>query len=832
MPEHQNTITPITPTPAPRGFVVDRGDGRAPLPGSLHTNRRLGQWLSLAEPGVVQVFTGKAELGQGILTALQLIVAEELDVSLQRVRLHSASTAHGPDEGVTSGSLSVQDSGGALRHACAQVRAMALQRAAQQAGLQADALQVVDGEVRTPPGSGANQVLGTYWSLLRGADLDVEYAGTAQPKPASARRLLGTAQPLRLDLADKVFGRARYIHDLQLPGMLHGRVLRPPMWDATLDATMAGVMQQVLAEVMAEVMDNALIRETVSAITNAMPAASAEAAPGLRAWADGRFIAVVAARERDADAAAARLASRLQWQPGAPKPSMHELPAFLQTAPCQTTTPFERGAAFGNGVAAVHGSAVPLNVDHAARSAALGTEQGHKVPSSGLPNAPTSAAASHHHAVYFKPYLAHASIGPSCAVALWDGQRLALWTHSQGIHNLRDDIVLALAREAQPVAKADITIHHVEGAGCYGHNGADDVAFDAVLMALRCPGQPVRVLWSRADELAHSPFGAAHLVALQARLDADGHLTHWQHELWANGYSSRPGRASTPTLLAASERANATALPLPINPPLAAGGGADRNAVPAYMVPNVQVINHRLTVMPLRTSAMRALGGYANVFAVESFMDELAHARGEDPLAFRQRHLEDPRALAVLEAVVQRCEWWRHRAQGPEGKPGTPEGFGQGLAWARYKNTGAWCAVLARVDMSGAEGEGVRVLNLDLAVDVGMVVDLDGVINQIEGGAIQSTSWTLKEQVTYESDRITSDGWSSYPILRFSEVPEVRVHVIDRPEEPPLGAGEAAQGPVAAALANAVFDALGVRVRSLPLSPENLLRAVHESAGA
>jgi CO/xanthine dehydrogenase Mo-binding subunit len=243
--------------------------------------------------------------------------------------------------------------------------------------------------------------------------------------------------------------------------------------------------------------------------------------------------------------------------------------------------------------------------------------------------------------------------------------------------------------------------------------------------------------------------------------------------------------------------------------------------VPAYAVPNLKVINHRLTVMPLRTSAMRALGAFANVFAIESFVDELALQLGEDPLAFRRRHLDDPRALAVLDEVVARSAWWGQRA-------GETEGTGHGLAWARYKNSGAWCAVIARVRVD----EQVRVLNLDLAVDVGMVVDLDGVINQIEGGAIQSTSWTIREQVTFDPEGVTSVDWPTYPVLRFSEVPEVRVHVIDRPEEPSLGAGEAAQGPVAAALANAVFNALGVRVRELPLSPDTLLRAIHAAEGA
>ncbi len=730
---------PEAPSPQPRGFVIDRQDGSRQLPGSLHTNRRLAQWLDLSAPGRINVFIGKVELGQGILTALQLVVAEELDVPLAAVHIHSANTAHGPDEGVTSGSLSVQDSGGALRQACAEVRAMAMRRAAEVSGQPMDSIRVQDGAFRSAQGA----ELGTYASLLQGVDLDIECPLTAQPKAPDKRRLFGQASAPRLDLADKVFGQARFIHDMRLPGMWHGRVLRPPVMSATLKSWPAG--------------------------------AAAALGSDVRCWQDGRFIAVVAPVERQADAAAAKLAAQLQWLPGTPLPDQHALAEFLVSAPHQTTVAVERGET-----------------------------QSEQWPADGL----------HHSAVYLKPYLAHASIGTSCAIAHWDGQQLEVWTHSQGVHNLRDDLAKALANEATPVAKSAIVVRHVESAGCYGHNGADDVAFDAVLMALRCPGRPVRVLWSRADELTHSPLASAHRVALQARVDAQGQISHWQHLLWANGYSTRPGRAPLPALLAATEREVATEMPLPVNPPLAAGGGADRNAVPAYDVPHLQVLNHRLTVMPLRTSAMRALGAFANVFAIESFMDELALKLGQEPLAFRQRHLQDPRALAVLEKVTSASQWWGQDEA---------EGIGQGLAWARYKNSGAWCAVIARVQVT----EQVRVLNIDVAVDVGMVIDLDGVINQIEGGAIQATSWALKEQVTFDAERITSDDWVNYPVLRFSEVPDVRVHVIDRPEHAPLGAGEAAHGPLVAALGNAVFNALGVRVRELPLSPDNLLRAVH-----
>ena len=732
---------------APRGFIIDRSDGKASLPGSLHTNRKLSQWLAFDERGVVRAFTGKAELGQGIHSALRALVADELDVLLEAVTIESASTARGPDEAVTSGSLSIQDSGTALRHACAEVRALVIAVVSAQSGVVADAIRVSEGRFFDPAG----RPLGDYWLAISAADLEVEYRGLAQPKAPAARRLIGRDDLPRIDLPDKVFGRPRFIHDLRLPGMLHARILRPPVLSAIPDCDIQTLVSQ--------------------------------AAPDLDAVIDGRFIALIGPVESKVERAAAKLRERLSWRVAEPLPEPADLEAFLRSAPSQTTVPAERCP----------------DADRQALAPADWPSGGRRFV-----------------ADYLKPYLAHASIGPSCAIARWESGRLEVLTHSQGIHNLRDDLVLALSDEADAPVREAITVHHVEGAGCYGHNGADDVAFDAVLCARAFPGQPVRVLWSRAGELSQSPLGAAHSVRIEARVDDAGRITHWQHEIWANGYSSRPGRARTPTLLAASERARATELPIAVNPPLATGGGSDRNSVPGYAFPEFRVVNHRLTVMPVRTSAMRALGGFANVFAIESFLDEIADTLGVDPVEYRKRHLQDERALAVIDRVLEASSWWRDR-------PRFPEGQGRGLGWARYKNSGAWCAAIARVEVT----DKVRVIAIDVAVDVGMVVDLDGVINQIEGGVIQSTSWATVEQVRFDRDSIASVGWDTYPILRFGEVPEVRVHVIDRPDSPPLGAGEAAQGPVAAAIANAVSDALGVRMRKLPLDPDNLLRAVH-----
>jgi CO/xanthine dehydrogenase Mo-binding subunit len=306
------------------------------------------------------------------------------------------------------------------------------------------------------------------------------------------------------------------------------------------------------------------------------------------------------------------------------------------------------------------------------------------------------------------------------------------------------------------------------------------------------------------------------VIEIEADLDAENEITHWRHSIWSNGHTARPGRAAQPALLAATELADPFPRYISTNPPQANGGGADRNSIPLYDFPSWQIECHRLLTMPIRTSALRTLGAQGNVFAIESFIDELASERGEDPLAFRLRHLKDTRAQDVVRAVAKRANW----------RPDRKAGRGYGLGFARYKNTGAYCGVVAEVEGD----QDISVKRLTIAVDVGEVINPDGVINQIEGGAIQATSWVLKERVRFDHQRITSNSWTAYPILRFSEVPEVQVELIERPEAEPLGAGEAAHGPVTAAIANAVYDALGLRIRSLPITRDSLIAAMESTS--
>jgi CO/xanthine dehydrogenase Mo-binding subunit len=691
--------------------------GKPALPGSLDGNRRLSQWLEFRADSRVTIRTGKVEIGQGILTALAQIAADELDVAFWRVEVKPAATDVGPDEGVTSGSRSVSDSGRALRYACAAARALVLSVVAQRTGVPLGSIAVVDGAFIGPNGQ-----IGSYWEAAGQQLLECEAPGHVSEKPWSARRVAGQAAA-RGDLPDKLFGVPRYLHDIRLPGMKFARILRPVSRGARL------------------------LDKPVTT-------------PGVAIVVDGSFLAVVCDSEEAADAAAASLRQRLCWEERDTLPDETSLPDYLRAAPSETT----------------------LTVDRPGEAAASETFS----------------------AEFFRPYLAHASIGLCCAVAQFDAGNLKVWSHSQSIFSLRNDIA-----KTMNLPRDHVVVQHCEGAGCYGHNGADDVALDACLVARAFPGKPVRVQWSREDELARGPLASAMLVTVEAGIGPSGTIVSWRQDIISGGHMTRPGSFTTPSLLAASELAAPFELPVAINPPLSSGGGADRNAIPIYRTGGQCVAVHRLTEMPLRTSSLRGLGAMINVLAIESVMDELALAARCDPIAYRLAHLDDPRARDVIEA-----------AMAMEARAGArrDDGVGRGFGFARYKGTGAYCGVVAEIEARNQ----VVVRRLWIAVDAGEVINPEGARHQIEGGAIQSCSFALKEAVGFDRRGVTSSTWEHYPILRFSEVPEVEVDLLTRSDMPPMGVGECSVGPTVAAVSSAIYDALGVRARTMPFTADQL----------
>jgi nicotinate dehydrogenase subunit B len=708
------------------------GSAQHALPGSLNGNRMLDAWIRIAADGSATVCTGKVELGQGIVTALSQIAAEELDLPLARVHMISGDTEKTPNEGFTSGSQSIENGGVALRLAGAEVRTILLDLAAKRLGAEASALAVADGVISTPDGRKV-----TYAELARDADLHREVTAKAKPKLPSSHRIVGKSIA-RYDIPAKVTGGAAYVQDLRLPGMLHGRVVRPPSYGAKLAA-----------------IDEAKIK--------AMPGVAAVVR-------DGSFVGVLAEREEQAIRASEALGKSAKWTPGPALPDQATLYDHLLSLPDEPHVISEKHAALPDGARLIE-------------------------------------------AIYRKPYICHAAIGPSCAVAQFAGGKMTVWNHSQGVFPLRGNLVMALK-----LPPDKIHCIHAEGSGCYGHNGADDVALDAALLARAAPGgRPVRLQWMRGDEFGWEPFGSAMVMRAKAALSADGRIVDWNYEVWTNTHSTRPDPRGN-NLLASWYLSEPQRPAPPQIVPQPAGGG-DRNAVPLYDFPRQRVVHHFIKEMPLRVSALRTLGAYANVFAMESFMDELALAAGADPVAFRHAHLKDPRARAVIETVAKKAGWK------PGGRSGG--GKGRGIGFAKYKNLATYVAVIADVEVDAASGK-VSVPYAWAAADAGLIVNPDGLANQIEGGIVQSTSWTLHEEVMFGPTGIKSRDWLTYPILTTPEVPRVEVELINRPQERSLGAGEASQGPAAAAIANAFAAATGKRMRELPLTPERLKLAVAE----
>jgi nicotinate dehydrogenase subunit B len=698
-------------------------------PGSLKGAPFLDSWIRIDADGGITVFTGKAELGQGFKTAFQQIAAEELDVPFASLKVVTADTLRTANEGYTSGSNSMKDSGTAIQNAAAQVRELLVAEAARRLDLPFENLRTENGAVSAPDG----RSLG-YGELVAADMLHVQAQPKSRLKDPAMFRVIGQPIP-RVDIPAKVTGGAAYVQDMRLPGMVHARVVRPPSYGAQLIDCDSSAIEKM---------------------------------PGVvKVVRDGNFLAVVAGKEFQSIKAMNALSAAAKWKETPSLPKQGDLLSVLSSLPSQDTTIFQQGNTSATGQKTIE-------------------------------------------ATYTRPYQAHGSIGPSCAVAQFVDDALTVWTHTQGVYPDRQGIA-----EMLRMPPANVRLIHVEGSGCYGHNGADDAAADAALIARALPGTPVRVQWMREQEHAWEPFGPAMVTKLKASLDGNGAISDWNFEVWSNTHSMRPGGAGS--MLAAQHIAQPFAVPAPKPLPLPEGGG-DRNAIPIYRFPNAHVVHHFIPAMPVRISALRSLGAYHNVFSIESFMDELALAAGADPVEFRLKHLGDPRGREVIEKAAQGFGWRKGQK--------APQDRGFGFAFARYKNLAAYCAIATEVEVNRETGR-PRLVRAVAAVDSGQVVNPDGLINQIEGAIVQSMSWTLYESVTFDDTRITSIDWQTYPILRFNSVPEsIEVHVINRPGQPFLGSGETGQGPAAASIANAIADATGKRLRNLPLTRKRIKDAI------
>ncbi|CAN1564010.1 Aldehyde oxidase/xanthine dehydrogenase, molybdopterin binding [Burkholderiaceae bacterium] len=722
----------------PLDNALSQADNTKPrLPGDLNNNRKLSAWLRINANQTVTLMVGKVELGQGILTAVTQVCADELDIDLSRVHVISGDTALVPNEGVTAGSFSMPNCATAVQYASAEVRSILLGLAAEKLNQPLAALSVRDGKITAQNGTHI-----AYWDLVLGAALERDATGLVKPKPAEQHRYIGQSVP-RTDLPPKILGDAVFLQEHRPAGMVFGHLVRPPTYAAKLLSVNMDMAQTM---------------------------------PGVvKVVRNGSFLGVIAQREEQALAAAQVLSTSAKWDVEKKLPTHEGIFDWLRN-----------------------------------------TKPNRIIETKIQPRAGGQAPAKTLAATYYRPYQMHASIGTSAAIATMgsDGVML-IQTHSQSVFETSQAIAKMLGLPPNKVR-----CQHMQGAGCYGHNMADDAAADAALLAMTVPGKPVRLQYTREQEHKWEPYGSAMVIQTKAGLDANGNVLDWDLQIWSTPHGTRPS-GEPGNLLSARYLEKPFTQPVPVNggPPNYA---ADRNGIALYDFAGHQVLTHFITDMPVRVSSTRGLGAYANVFAIESFMDELASAAQVDPLTYRLRFLKDERARDVMQKAADHFGWnsWKK----------TPN-RGRGIGFARYKNIAGYCAVALEVEVNPRNGR-IRVLRAVASADSGHIVNPDGVSNQIEGGLIQSLSWSLKEEVKFDDTQILSTDWSSYPILTFSEIPPVEVVLINRPGAPFLGTGEASQGPTSAALANAVFEATGVRFRQLPFTPERIKQGLDKKGTA
>ena len=700
-------------------------------------------FVVLSEDGTVTGFNGHVDLGTGIRTSLSQIVAEELDVALDKVTMILGSTGLAPDQGATIASATIQVAAIPLRQAAAQARQFLLARATAILAADLADLAVEDGVISTNRG-GENRRI-SYADLLKGQHIRLTLSDDAPLKPVADYRIVG--RPVaRVDIPAKVTGQATYVHDIRVPGMVHGRMVRPPY--AGLDA--------------GDFVGTSLI---------SVDEASVAHIPGLIAVVViGDFIGVVAEREEAALRAAQEL--KAVWRQGPTLPDLNTPEHALRANPSRPRKLLDKG-----------------DVDAALVGAAK------RMPRT-----------------YVWPYQMHGSIGPSCSVADYREDGLTVWSGTQNPHVLRTDLGRLLG-----LAEDRIEIVRMEAAGCYGRNCADDVGGDAALLS-RAVGRPVRVQLTREEEHLWEPKGTAQLM------DVDGGLTA-AGEVAAYDFSTRYPSNGAPLL--------ALLLTGIVAPEPAIFEMGDRTSIPPYDYDHIRVTVHDMPPI-VRASWLRGVSALPNTFAHESYIDELAFEAGVDPIEFRLRYLKDERAVELVHAVAERAGWQPHTAPGAMGSDGDLL-FGRGFAYALYVHSkfpgygAAWSAWVADVAVNKVTGE-VSVTRVTVGQDSGLMINPAGIRHQVHGNVIQSISRTLKEKVTFDDETVTSREWGGYPIITFPEVPPIDVLLVPRPNDPPLGSGESASVPSAAAIANAIFDATGVRFREPPFTADRVRAGLNPPA--
>ncbi len=695
---------------------------------------KIGDWINKNTDNTLTVLSGKVEIGQGILFALSKLVSDELAIPLSEIKIVHARTDTHPNEAVTSGSLSVQDSGLTLKIVCLNILSFAKEVFLSKNNFHDSDVQFANGSYIHNSNHCERLIDLIDVNFLK---RDVDFINQTICYKENNHSIKLTPK----DLLQKIEGTYQFINDLEIENMLFGMVLHPK--------TLLGKINLNNFEIF----KNKIQRKFID----------------LQIYQDGNLIGIV----------------------GEIKYQLLNIEKEIDVYNLWDEEEID---------VAIDGHYDQWLKTHKSKSIVL-------LDKSNNNDLDGHTKKSIH---ITRPYITHASVGLCCALSTWNRGKVEVISHSQGIFNLRRDLAIAFDK-----TESEFTVVHHPGAGCYGHNGADDVAYDAVWLSSFVPNRTVRVEWSRAQEMTMAPLSPAMSVTVSASVDSSAKLISWDHEIWSQAHGTRPGRDKTPALLGAWQTSNPFPISTPINAPEVNGGGADRNSKPIYTSKSIKITNNDIQVMPNRVSALRSLGAHVNVMAIESMMDELACAVSMDPLHFRLNNLENPRAVTVLNKIKNMSNW-------AELQRVNKEGAGVGLGFAQYKNTGAYCAVVVEVHLT----EIIEIQQLFICADVGSIIDFDGVVNQLEGGAVQAISFTNFEETKISNKGICSNEWSKYPIIGFENIPKIETQLIENSNHHSVGAGECSVGPTAAAISNAVYDAIGFRLQRMPFNKDNLRKEI------
>ena len=700
---------------------------------SIQSYNFVSDWI-IFDNNMIQVLTGKIDIGQHISTTLALIASRELDINIKKIEVVNVKTNLSPNEGFTAGSLSVSQSGTALKSATITFRNSFIEYICSKYNVKLEDINLENGIAK---------ILGTniyfsYWDFAKLDNFKNIIILPLIPIRLIEPNLSNSRNENKL-INNIVTGKYRFIHDLDFPNMLHARMVRPPNYFSKVKS-----------------LDQKLISKIESLNINIIV--------------KGSFIAVVGGDEYEVIKSAKRIAISCTW----------DLLEDLEVKDINEML---------------------LKNDKDTLLVKRGGEAFHEeIPKNKFYNEKEFITLN---STYSKPYIMHGSIGPSAACSIYQDNKFKIFTHSQGIYQTRSAI-----SEALKVDENNIEINFMPGAGCYGHNGADDAAYEAAVISETLPGKYILLKWTREEEHCWEPYGSAALSVVKGSLDLKGNIVYWAHETFADTFLSRPTKGSADNLLS-FKYLNNNFNKKRNKPNTAPHMGIHRNLDPLYNFKNTRLVKNLVHNLPLRTSALRGLGAFGNVFAIESFLNELAEVAKIDPITFRLNHLEDIRAKEVLLDLQKQLS-------------NTPLGINntRGIAFARYKNSAAYCAV--GVEINVTDDVEIKLINSWISIDAGEVVYEEGVTSQIEGGFIQAASWTLYEDVQYDTKSILSTDWDNYKIIGFDNIPKININIIDKKGFPFLGVGEVVAGPVSAAIANALYECLGVRTRHLPLTKDKI----------